>query len=323
MDTIDLIELNFSETSLFYLNLSLGFIMFGVAINLKVSDFLLVLRHPKAAFSGILSQFLVLPALTYLLILILQPRPSFAIGMMMVAACPGGNISNFMSAMAKGNAALSVSLTAISSLLCIFTTPLNLAIWANLYEPTSFILKEVSLDFFKMFKTITTILIIPIILGMLLRKFKPGAADRLHPAMHYGSILIFVLIVFLAFRSNFEYFIAYIHLIVFLVLIHNTGALVAGYQVGALLRLPQADKRSIAIETGIQNSGLGLILIFTFFEGLGGMAIVAAWWGVWHILSGLGLAYYWSKAPFHGKRATQFSAVRNERRSSLDSPPEK
>ena len=295
MDTIDLVQLNFSEANLFYLNLSLGFIMFGVAINLKVSDFLLVLRHPKSALAGLISQFLVLPALTYGLILVIQPRPSFALGMMLVAACPGGNISNFMSAMAKGNTALSVSLTAVSSTLCIFMTPLNLAIWASLYEPTSFILQEVSLDLIDLFKTITLLLIVPIILGMLLRRYKPLMADKLHPVMHYSSIAIFALIVFLAFKANFDLFLQYIHLVALLVLLHNAIALIAGNQIAALFKLSPADKRSITIETGIQNSGLGLILIFGFFDGLGGMAIVAAWWGIWHIFSGLGLAYYWNR----------------------------
>ena len=300
MDSIDFVRLNFNEANLFYLNLSLGFIMFGVAINLRVSDFLLVLKHPKAAFTGILSQFLLLPALTYLLIIILQPRPSFALGMMLVAACPGGNISNFMSAMAKGNAALSVSLTAVSSSLSILMTPLNLGIWASLYQPTWLILQEVSLDFLQLFKTITLLLVIPIILGVLLRKYKPEIADKLHPIMHYSSISIFALIVFLAFQANFELFLQYIHLVALLVLIHNALAFLAGYQIASLLKLSSSDRRSITIETGIQNSGLGLILIFSFFDGLGGMAIVAAWWGIWHIFSGLGLAYYWNRTTASG-----------------------
>ena len=295
METIDQVTLNFSETNLFYLNLSLGFIMFGVAINLKVSDFLLVLKRPKSALAGLLSQFIVLPALTFLLILVLQPKASFALGMMLVAACPGGNISNFMSAMAKGNAALSVSLTAVSSTLSIFMTPVNLALWASLYPPTASILTEVSLDFLSMLKTISLILIIPIILGMLVRKFKPKVADRLHPFMHYTSILVFAAIIFLAFKANFDLFLEYIHLVIVLVLIHNAVAISAGYQVARLFKLGWSERRSIAIETGIQNSGLGLILIFAFFNGLGGMAIVAAWWGIWHILSGLSIAYFWSQ----------------------------
>ena len=297
MDAIDQVTLNFSEANLFYLNLSLGFIMFGVAINLRISDFALVLKNPKAALAGIISQFLLLPALTFILVLILQPRPSFALGMMLVAACPGGNISNFMSSMAKGNTALSVSLTAVSSSLAIIMTPLNLTLWASLYAPTSGILTQVSLDFWQLLKTITLLLLIPIVLGMLLRKYKPSLAERLHPIMHYSSIAIFAAIVLMAFKANFDLFLEYIHLVIFLVLIHNAVALTAGYQMGRLFKLEQSDRRSIAIETGIQNSGLGLILIFSFFDGLGGMAIVAAWWGIWHILSGLSLAYFWNRNP--------------------------
>lgn len=271
--------------------------MFGVAINLRISDFALVLKNPKAALAGMISQFLLLPALTFLLVLILQPRPSFALGMMLVAACPGGNISNFMSSMAKGNTALSVSLTAVSSSLAIIMTPLNLTLWASLYAPTSGILSQVSLDFWQLLKTITLLLLIPIVLGMLLRKHKSSLADRLHPIMHYSSIAIFAAIVLMAFKANFDLFLDYIHLVIFLVLIHNAVALTAGYQMGRLFKLEQSDRRSIAIETGIQNSGLGLILIFSFFDGLGGMAIVAAWWGIWHILSGLSLAYFWNRNP--------------------------
>jgi len=292
---IDDAVLNFSADKLFLLNISLGFIMFGVAINLTVEDFKRVIRAPKSALAGMLSQFIVLPLLTFLLVWIMRPLPSLAIGMMLVAACPGGNISNFMSSMAKGNAALSVSLTAISSLLAIVMTPLNLTFWASLYPPTAAILADVSLDFWDMLKTIMMLLLIPIVLGMLFRKYKPKLADRLHPIMHYASIVIFAAIIVMAFSANFNLFISYIHMVIFLVLVHNAVALTTGFQIGNLFKLETADKRTLAIETGIQNSGLGLILIFAFFDGLGGMAIVAAWWGIWHILSGLSLAWFWSR----------------------------
>ena len=290
---IDEVRLVFSEQNLFYLNLSLGFIMFGVAINLRVEDFKLVFRNPKAALAGVLSQFLMLPLLTFLLVLLIEPTPSLALGMMLVAACPGGNISNFMSATAGGNVALSVSLTAISSLLAVIMTPLNLTIWASLYSPTSMILNEVSLDFFKLLKTITLLLLIPIVAGMMLRRYKPGLADKLHPFMHYSSLAIFAAIVFMAFSANFDLFLTYIHVVVFLVLVHNAVAITTGYQIGNLFKLSLQDRKTLSIETGIQNSGLGLILIFSFFDGLGGMAIVAAWWGIWHIISGLSLSFFW------------------------------
>lgn len=295
MNSIDEAVLNFSPESLLLLNISLGVIMFGVAINLRVEDFKNVIRTPKSALAGVLSQFFVLPFLTFVLIWLLEPLPSIALGMMLVAACPGGNISNFMSSLAKGNTALSVSLTAISSVLAIFMTPLNLTFWASLYPPTANILREVSLDFWELFQTILMILLIPIILGMLVRKYKPKVADRLHPIMHYSSIAIFAAIVFMAFSANFDLFLGFIHIVVFLVLIHNAVALSSGYLIAKLFKLPEPDQRTLAIETGIQNSGLGLILIFSFFNGLGGMAIVAAWWGIWHIVAGLTMAYLWNR----------------------------
>lgn len=269
--------------------------MFGVAINLHPADFVRVLQHPRSALAGILSQFILLPALTFLLVLMLRPQPSLALGMILVASCPGGNISNFMTAMARGNAALSVSLTAVSSALAIVMTPLNLTFWGGMYAPAASILTEVSLDFWQLLRTITILLLIPIVLGMLLRRHYPKLADRLHPIMHYTSILIFVAIIVMAFSANLDLFFAHIHRVVFLVFIHNALALTLGFQIGRSFGLLHEDRKSIAIETGIQNSGLGLILIFGFFNGLGGMAIVAAWWGIWHILSGLGLAFLWSR----------------------------
>lgn len=293
MDTIDQITLNFSSQNIFILNLSLAFIMFGVAMQLTISDFKLILSQPVGTIAGLLSQFIVLPAITFIIIWILEPHPTFALGMMMVAACPGGNISNFFSALSRGNIALSVSLTAISSVLAIFMMPFNLTFWASAYGPTSNLLQEVSLNIGDVFQTILMILGIPLTLGMFVRLKYPKTVQILHPYMHYSSILIFATIVIMAFSANFEIFINYIYLVVILVFIHNAIALTCGYQMGRIFGLPKADRRTLSIETGIQNSGLGLLLIFAFFEGLGGMAIVAAWWGIWHIIAGLTISYIW------------------------------
>src|SRR5690606_32924898 len=113
------------------------------------------------------------------------------------------------------------------------------------------------------------------------------------------SIAIFAGFVVIAFANNSELFTRFIHLVVVLVFFHNAIALGSGYLLGVAGKLPEADKRSLAIETGIQNSGLGLLLIFSFFNGMGGMAIVAGWWGIWHIISGLGIAYFWSRKKKH------------------------
>ena len=289
---LDNAVLKMNEDNILFMNISLGFIMLGVALKLRVKDFILVFSAPKSVIIGFLSQFVALPFLTYLLVLILNPMPSVAMGMMIVAACPGGNISNFMTALANGNTALSVCMTAIASISAVFMTPINISFWGGLYAPTSVILNEVSLDFFEMLKIVGMILLIPLIIGMLLRAFKPKIADILLPVTHYGSILIFGGIVVFAFGANTDLFVKYIHLIIFIVLAHNTIGIFTGYSLARLFKLPGPDQKTLAIETGIQNAGLGLGLIFAFFDGMGGMAIVAGWWGIWHIISGLSIAYF-------------------------------
>ncbi len=293
-NTIDNVQLNFNQDSLWILNICLGIIMFGVALGLKINDFKDVARHPKSALLGVAAQFLVLPALTFVLVFLLQPAPSIALGMIMVAACPGGNISNFISQMSGGNAALSVSLTAIATILAIIFTPLNLELWASLYPPTRSILREVSLEPLQVFKTVGLILGIPLILGLICVHKLPGLAARLVKILKPLSLMIFAGFVIIAFSNNWSVFLDHIHAIILIVLLHNAVALSAGYGLGALFRRPLRDRKTLAIETGIQNSGLGLLLIFSYFNGLGGMAIVAAWWGIWHIISGLLIAYYWS-----------------------------
>ncbi len=291
---LDTIELDFGTSSLWILNLSLAIIMFGISLNLTIDDFRRVFRNPKSPLLGMLSQFIVLPAITYCLVLIIEPAPSIAMGMMLVAACPGGNISNFISHLAGANTALSVSLTAISTLAAIVMTPFNLRFWASLYEPTNILLTEISIDHMEVFKAITLLLGIPLIIGMVFRKLKPELAQRISKTLKPVSVLIFISFVLLAFAKNYQIFLDYFQYIIFIVFVHNAVALASGYLIGRLSNLPLPDQKTLAIETGIQNSGLGLLLIFTFFNGLGGMAIIAAWWGIWHIVSGLAIAYFWA-----------------------------
>lgn len=295
---IDSVKLNFSSDSLIILDICLAIIMFGVALNLHLDDFKNIIKHPKPVMLGIFSQFLVLPAITYLVVIVMQPSASLALGMMLVAACPGGNISNFMSQMAGGNAALSVSLTAFSSFMAIIFTPLNLQFWGSLYAPTDGLLRQVSLNPMDVFSTVAVILGIPLILGMLVNHKKPQIAETLVTYLRPLSILIFAGFVIIAFSNNMNIFLKYIQVILLLVLFHNAVALVTGYSIGYLGRLSRSDCKTLSIETGIQNSGLGLLLIFSYFDGLGGMAIIAGWWGIWHIISGLTLASVWSEKSF-------------------------
>ncbi|GAB4417527.1 MAG: bile acid:sodium symporter family protein [Bacteroidia bacterium] len=295
--TCDSVVLNFSENSLQLLDITLAVIMFGVALSLHVSDFRRVVQAPRAPLAGLLSQLVLLPALTLGLVWLLRPCPSMALGMLLVAACPGGNVSNFISLMARGNVALSVSLTAITTLGAIVMTPINFAFWSSLYPSAAELLSRIRLDPWGVFEKVLLILALPLLLGMWVRHRFPALADRIEKPMQRISMVIFLGYVVAALTSNYDFFLRYVQYVFLIVLLHNALAFGGGYVWGRLWRLPEADSRTLAIETGIQNSGLALVVIFdkTLFNGLGGMAMIAALWGIWHILAGMSLAYFWSR----------------------------
>ena len=294
---LDHVHLNFAGDNFWLLNVLLGFIMFGVALEIKSEHFIQLLKHPKPALVGILSQVIITPALTFVLTLILKPSPSIALGMILVAACPGGNISNFISSLAKANVALAVSLTAFSTLMAFITTPLNFTIWASLNPATAPLLKEISISPFEMIKTVVLLLGIPLAIGIFISNKFPKFTAKIIKPIKISSIVIFAAFVLIAFSANIAIFLEYFFVILLLVFIHNSMALGIGFFTAKTFRLAKQDTRTLTIETGIHNSGLGLVLIFAFFNGLGGMAVIAAWWGIWHIISGLAIATYWSRKP--------------------------
>jgi len=308
LEVLDHVRLNFSPSGLILLNVALSFIMFGVALDIKVENFEEILRKPKAAIVGYISQTFLLPAFTFLLVILLNPTPTVALGMILVAACPGGNISNFISSMAKGNVALAVSLTAISTSGAIFFTPFNFALWGSFYidfynaHSAEGLLRPLEIDKYQMFQTVFILLGIPVIVGLLVSKKFPRLTEKIKKPINKGSLLFFVLMVIIMLSANFTQFTSFVHLVFFFVLLQNGLAMATGYYFGKLNKLSETNQRTLAIETGIHNSGLALALIFNpkIFPPemeLGGMAIIAAWWGIWHIISGLTIAFFWSRKP--------------------------
>lgn len=291
---LDNVHINFDSGSLWVLNVVLAFVMFGVALEISIKDFKELWSNPKPILIGVLSQFVLLPVTTFILILILKPYPSIALGMIMVAACPGGNISNFITHLAGGNSALSVCLTAIATLLAVIMTPLSLEFWGSLYQPTAKILEAVAISPLEMVKLVALLLGVPLLLGMSLHHFKPKLALILAKGLKPLSLLFFIALVFLALYNNSDIFMDYIFYVFWIVVLHNLLAFFTGFSISKIFKLNRKNSKSITIETGIQNSGLGLLLIFTFFDGLGGMALLTAFWGIWHLVSGLLLAGYWS-----------------------------
>ena len=306
LEVLDNVRLNFSQSGLLTLNITIAFIMFGVALDIRIQHFKDVVMKPRSAIVGVISQFLLLPAVTFLFILVLKPTPTVALGMILIASCPGGNISNFMSALAGGNVALSVSLTALATLSATFLTPLNFAVWGKLFlnyynaSGAGGLLVPIEIDFLQMVQTVVILLGIPIVLGLLVAKFFPTTTLKIKKPIRQASILIFIAFVIILLSANFDNFMRFIHLVFLIVLVHNGLALATGFSFASLLKLPRVDRRTITIETGIQNSGLALVLMFNpkIFPPelqLGGMTVIAAWWGVWHIISGLTVSTVWSR----------------------------
>ncbi|MDX9943061.1 MAG: bile acid:sodium symporter family protein [Bacteroidales bacterium] len=310
LQKMDSTVLNFTDGGLFILNITIAIIMFGVALEIKVSHFVELLKKPKPVIVGFVAQFVLLPMATFLLIMAFWKNMTVgvAMGMILVAACPGGNVSNFISTLAKGNPALSVSLTAIATISAIVLTPLNFYIWGSLYSllgpwADNALLQELRIDPVEMFKIVFILLGVPIVVGMLTNHFLPRFTNFVKKPIRIFSVIFFIGMLAILFANNYDHFIKHIAWILLIVFLHNALAISTGYSFASVMKLNSQNRRTIAIETGIQNSALGLVLIFNpaIFPqhlALGGMAIVTAWWGIWHILAGLSIASFWQRVPY-------------------------
>jgi len=307
LQQLDPIKINFSASGMHAINIILSFIMFGVALGIKPAEFKTLIKQPKSLILGLISQVIALPLVTFIVIIALNNyiTPTVAMGMILVASCPGGNISNFMSSLSKANTELSVGLTATTTLLATITTPFNFAFWGGLYvnfisKHAKHMLQPLEIDNGQMFETVFILLGIPLVIGIFFSHYFPKITEKLKKPIQILSIVFFIAMVVMAFANNFDLFLKYIFYIFIIVLVHNFLALATGFSIASIFKLPNADRRTLTIETGIQNSGLGLVLLFNpkIFPpelALGGMLFITAWWGIWHIISGLSLSLYWNK----------------------------
>lgn len=310
LQQLDPIRINFSASGMHMLNVVLCIVMFGVALEIRVSHFRKLISEPRLALSGIFSQMIALPAITFVLIVIFNRflTPTVAMGLILVASCPGGNISNFMSSYARANTELAVGLTATSTLLATFSTPANFAFWGGLYNSYinsragSMLAQPLIIETGQVFETVFLLLGLPLLAGMLFARYFPATSARIKKPLSSLSLLFFVGMVVIALMNNISLFLNHIFFIFIIVLIHNAAGLLTGYSVARAARLSDRNRRTLTIETGIHNSGLGLLLLFNpkLFppeSAIGGMLFVVAWWGIWHIVSGLSLAVYWHQKP--------------------------
>ncbi|WP_370679156.1 bile acid:sodium symporter family protein [Comamonas sp. GB3 AK4-5] len=300
---VDDIRLNFNPAALALLNGVLGFLMFGIALDTRLDDFRRVARMPWAMAVGIAAQFLVLPAVTYALTLLLGVGPSIALGMILVACCPPGNISNILTHRARGNVALSVSMTAISNAIAVVVMPLNFALWGGMHPTASALLQTIALNPLEMVGHIVAIIGLPFVLGLWCAHRFPQGTQRIKKAVHVLSLLALVGFIVGAIVGNWRFFLDYVGLVLLAVALHDAIAFATGYGCARVTGLADYERRAVAMEVGVRNAGLGLVLIFSFFGGLGGMAVVAGVWGFWDIIAGLALASWWRrKVPQGGSQ---------------------
>lgn len=312
LEALNTVILNFGEGGMMIVNIILAFVMFGVALGIKLDTFKKVFTNPKSVIVGILLQWIALPAVTFAVALALSPliTPMVALGMILVASCPGGNISNFMSSLSKGNIELSVSMTAITTATAPIVTPINFFVWGSLYSSIIAVhnnIPRLVIPFLPMLEQILLLLGVPIVLGLIFAHYFPNATKKITKPAQVISILLFLGMVIVSFSQNFQIFLDNIFYVFFIVLLHNGAALATGYFGGKLAKVSQADRRSLTVEVGIQNSGLGLILLFNtaifppeIWHGhYGGMLFITAWWGIWHIISGLTVSYFFRRTPLN------------------------
>jgi len=267
--------------------------MFGVALYLKVDDFKRIFKHPETVATGLFSQLIVLPIYTLLLLAIWKPAPSVGLGLCLVAACPGGSVSNYAVHIAKGDVALSVTLTSIVTCTSVLITPLLFSILGRVFPEVSGLLTSIDVSFWDLAQTIAMLLVIPLSLGMFIRYHFDKLAEKASKVIGPLSLLIFLAFIVGAVWKDRQNLVDHVMLVFWIVVIHNIGAMIIGYRVAKLFKRNESACKAIAIETGIQNSALGLVIIFNFFTHLGGMMLVAAWWGIWDLISSGALASFW------------------------------
>jgi bile acid:Na+ symporter, BASS family len=297
MFSIDELRIHFNPGQLTILNWAMSFLMFSVALDVRLRDFRQVMQFPRSVFVGTLVQYLIFPLVTLGIIAAFQPPVSVALGLVLVSMCPSGNITNFLVHFAQGNVALSVTLNAIIILLASVCTPAGFLFWSQWVPESEALRKSFTIEFGEMAAIIGQLILLPLLLGIWLNSQFSAMVAVIRPWVQRISLLIFFIILILAIGGNWDNVKNYLHFIFLLVLVHNLLALANGYAFGRLFRLPELDCRTLAFEGGVHNTALGLLLIFRFFDGLGGMAIIAAWWGIWDLITGFALATYWRKNP--------------------------
>ncbi|WP_139853516.1 bile acid:sodium symporter family protein [Acinetobacter pullicarnis] len=279
-----------------YIAIMLGIIMFGMGMTMTFADFKSVLNRPKAVFIGVVAQFVVMPGLAYALCKLFQLPAEIAIGVILVGCCPGGTASNVITYMAKGNTALSVACTSVSTLLAPLLTPFIFYILASHW---------IEIDAGSMFVSILQVVLIPIVLGLFIRTLFKHKIERYVQVMPLLSVVAIVAIVAAIIGASKAAILESGLLILAVVVLHNGLGYLLGFWASRIFKLDYPDCKAVAIEVGMQNSGLGVALAAVHFTASPVTAVPSAIFSLWHNISGPALASYWAGKADKLARAEQ------------------
>jgi bile acid:Na+ symporter, BASS family len=277
------------------LSLVLATMVFSVALELRVEDFRRVARTPRAVLCGLIPQFILLPVGTWLATLLLDLPPNIEAAMILVAACPGGSLSNVVTHIGRGNTALSVSVSAVASVIALFATPFNFS-WMIATNPaTAAWLRELAIDPAGIWLSLLLLLAIPMGLGLLFSHQFPRLTARIQKPLGHFAVLALLLFIVGGLIKERQLLTLGLLPLLLIVVLHNASGLFFGWATSVAMGVSEKDLRAVMIEGGMQNSGLALGIIAVQFNSDLGMVKLASLWGIWHIVSGMSLAYHWRR----------------------------
>jgi BASS family bile acid:Na+ symporter len=294
---IDQLDLQLADGFQLAVKAIVALFLFGIALDTKIGDFRDVARRPWVIVAGLVAQYVVMPGLTVLLTLALDVRGSVAIGMILIVCCPAGNLSNLLTHRARGDVALSVSMTAVSTMVAIVVTPIALAFWCGLNPAADDLLRDVHIDPWDMVGEAIFLIGLPFALGILIAWRRPSVSAKARKIVEPAALTLLLLIVVGGLAGQFGTFIDYVGVVALAIVLQNALSLLVGYGTGRATRLPESGVRAMTLELGLRNTGLALVLALGFFGELGGVAFVAAMWGLWDVITGLTLSTWWRGRP--------------------------
>jgi BASS family bile acid:Na+ symporter len=297
MESIDQALFNFSPRAGLAVAVMVGFLVFAVALDLTWDQFRRVLKSPKAPGVGLMAQFIILPAAAFGIGMLMAGTPSIALGLLLVSCCPAGALSNYLTGVARGSVATSVSMTAISTLFSIVVTPVLFAFWASMNPETRAVIEQIEIDPKRVVMVLLIMLIVPVAAGMIIRARHPETADKIRPWVRRIAGIVFAVVVAILLIGNINVLGGFATIALPPVLITFTVAVLLGWGLARASGLMDADRRAVTLEVAFQNVAIAIGLAAAFFPGLAGVAITSILWGVVHLTVGFAIAAMWMRLP--------------------------